>query len=150
FRRTAGFFAQIRLSEYLYGTDRSEVTHEVSGFLVRAKKRRHRPPFYYIVWCLHVFDDFLRKFRTLQERGPFHQPEEIVGYAFRVACAFETFVDEVCCLLPTHVLEHHRPGKDHGTSVHLVLTGVLRSRSVSRFEDGVSRYVVNIRAGRNA
>src|SRR5690606_13016871 len=114
------------------------------------KKRRHRPPFYYIVWCLHVFDDFLRKFRTLQERGPFHQPVEIVGYAFRVDCAFEPFVDEVCSLLPTHVLEHHRPGKDHGTRVHLVLTGVLRSRSVSRFEDGVSRYVVNIRAGRNA
>ena len=40
--------------------------------------------------------------------------------------------------------QHHHPGKDHRTGVHLVLAGVLRSGAVGGLEDCVSSHIVDV------
>ena len=48
---------------------------------------------------------------------------------------------------PAHVAEHHLAGENDRAGVDLVEVGILGRGAVSRFEDGVTGHVVDVRAG---
>src|SRR5580765_1590715 len=95
----------------------------------------------------HLFDDDVAELGSADLRGPFHQAREVVGDGPGGDGAVDAFDDQVGCLGPAHVPEHHFPGEDDGTRVHFVQVGVLGCGSVRGFEDGVAGDVVDVTAG---
>ncbi|MCK7526755.1 MAG: hypothetical protein MZV64_58740 [Ignavibacteriales bacterium] len=82
--------------------------------------------------------------------GVVHQAGEVVGDGLRGDGAFHALDDQVGGFGPAHVAEHHLAGEDDRAGVDLVEVGVFRRGAVGRFEDGVTRHVVDVRAGSDA
>lgn len=76
-----------------------------------------------------------------------HETGEIVGDCLGRDRAFHALDDQVGNFCPAHVAEHHFAGEDDRARIDLVEVSVLRRRAVSRFEDGVTRHVVDICPG---
>src|SRR4029453_14469315 len=83
----------------------------------------------------HVCDDVIAELAALDLRGAFHQAREIVGHPLAADRAIQTLDDQVRSLVPAHVAKHHLAAKDHAPRIDHVLAGILRRRTVRRFED---------------
>ncbi len=69
---------------------------------------------------------------------------EVVGNEPLGNGALHGLDDEVCCLVPAHVAEHHLPREDDARGVHLVLARILGRGSVGGLKDRMPRLVVDV------
>ena len=95
-------------------------------------------------------DHSRREFAAFDLRRPLHLAGEVVCNGLGGNRTFKAFEDQVGCLLPIHIFEHHDAGENDTARIHHILIGVLGSRAVCSFEDGMAGDVVDIPAGSDA
>ena len=99
---------------------------------------------------LHIRDNVIAELRAFDFRGAFHLAGKVVGDAFAGDRAVETFDDQVGRFRPAEVTQHHFAGENNRARIDHVFVGVLRCGAVGRFENGVTRDVVDVATGGDA
>ena len=90
------------------------------------------------------FNDFVCELGAFHFRSAIHQAGEVIRYGFVVDGCFHAFVDQVSRFLPSEMLKQHNAGEDNGTRVYYVFVCIFRSRTMSRFENCMSCYIVDV------
>src|SRR3990170_8624189 len=96
---------------------------------------------------LHPLDQGITELAGLDLLRPLHHAGEVVGDDLVGNGCLQTPFDGVAGLTPAHVAQHHHPGEDNRTRVHLVLPGVLGGGAVGRLEDRMTGVVVDVGSG---
>ncbi len=99
---------------------------------------------------LHMLNDRIRELRAFHFFRTIHQTGKVIGDGFRCDRAFHAFDDQIRNFGPAHVAEHHLAGENHRTGIHFIKIRILRRGAMRRFEDGVTRHIVDIRTWGNA
>ena len=89
------------------------------------------------------FNDFVCELGAFHFRSAIHQAGEVIRYGFVVDGRFHAFVDQVSRFLPSEVLKDNA-GEDNGTRVYYVFVCIFRSGTMSRFENCMSCYIVDV------
>src|SRR5262249_51706295 len=97
-----------------------------------------------------MFDNVIAKLRALDFRRALHLAREVVSDSFRTNGAVEAFENQVGCLVPTHVAEHHLAAQYNASRIDPVLVGIFWSRAVGGLENGMAADVIDIASRRDA
>src|SRR6202163_2961787 len=96
----------------------------------------------------HVLDHARGKLACFYFSGAFHQALEIVGYFFLLDGTLQALFDQIGGFGPSEMAEHHDARQNNGAGIYDILIGILGSRAVRGFEDGVAG--ADVRSGSDA